>query len=303
MEGPAVHQCKPSRRCRCIQRGRRGTGVSSERAVHVAAAAEWVGVTPEHFAHARPPLRTPRISGRSRCGGHSARWDVPRPRAAHSGYFEGSRPRSQRGGWRRPASSSAACTGPSRYSTHKVGLEDMGGPDPPAGCAYALAERAAARRLSGLQAVVEPSRAPACGPGAPNVAPVLPLVVYRPETRAAAPRSRLTSSCTPIGGPGAAAVGAPTPTCWQKMRCEDLQRFDQTLRGRTAGGAAHLLRETEPSHPRPLPPSWSSAESRARRRSGRKDGAEEQRCGGAGWQGAPLRCSGGRRRDRTKISA
>ena len=25
MEGPAVHQCKPSRRCRCIQRGRRGT--------------------------------------------------------------------------------------------------------------------------------------------------------------------------------------------------------------------------------------------------------------------------------------
>ena len=54
-----------------------------------------------------------------------ARWDVPRPRAAHSGYFEGSRPRSQRGGWRRPASSRAACTGPSRYSTHKVGLEDM----------------------------------------------------------------------------------------------------------------------------------------------------------------------------------
>ena len=135
MEGPAVHQCKPSRRCRCIQRGRRGTGVSSERAVHVAAAAEWVGVTPERFAHARPPLRTPRISGRSRCGGHSARWDVPRPRAAHSGYFEGSRPRSQRGSWRRPASSSAACTGPSRYSTHKVGLEDMGGPDPPSGCA------------------------------------------------------------------------------------------------------------------------------------------------------------------------
>ena len=155
MEGPAVHQCQPSRRCRCIQRGRLGPGVSSARAVHVAAAAEWVGVTPEHFAHARPPLRTPRISGRSRCGGHSARWDVPRPRAAHSGYFEGSRPRSQRGGWRRPASSSAACTGPSRYSTHKVGLEDMGGPDPPAGWA---ARFRSAPQLAGCQGSGPPSR-------------------------------------------------------------------------------------------------------------------------------------------------
>ena len=241
MEGPAVHQCKPSRRCRCIQRGRRGTGVSSERAVHVAAAAEWVGVTPEHFAHARPPLRTPRISGRSRCGGHSARWDVPRPRAAHSGYFEGSRPRSQRGGWRRPASSSAACTGPSRYSTHKVGLEDMGGPDPPAGWACALPERAAARQLSGLRAAVEPPRALACDSSAPNAAPISPLVMYRPATRAAAPRSRLPAGTRPSGGPEAAAAGAPRSTCWKKMRCEDLQKSDQTLRDQKLDGRAHLL--------------------------------------------------------------
>ena len=126
----------------------------------------------------------------------------PRPRATNSGHFEGSRRRSQHGDWHCAARWMAACTGPSRYSTHKVGLEDMGRQDPPSGCACALAERAAARRLSGLHAVVEPSRAPACGSGAPNAAPVLPVVVYRPETRAAAPRSRLTSSCTPIGRAG-----------------------------------------------------------------------------------------------------
>ena len=92
MEGPAVHQCKPSRRCRCIQRGRRGTSVSSGRAVHVAAAAEWVGVTPERFAHARPPLRTPRISWRSRCGGHSRRWDVPSASSHEQRTFRGQPP-------------------------------------------------------------------------------------------------------------------------------------------------------------------------------------------------------------------
>ena len=78
----------------------------------------------------------------------------PRPRATNSGHFEGSRRRSQHGDWHWADRWMAACTGPSRYSTHKVGLEDMGGPDPPAGWA---ARFRSAPQLAGCQGSGPPS--------------------------------------------------------------------------------------------------------------------------------------------------
>ena len=186
-------------------------------------------------------MRTPRISWRSRCGGHSRRWDVPSASSHEQRTFRGQPPTlaTRRlalcgqvdGGMYRPQ--------PLQYPQGRS--RGHGRTRSACGMGSALPERAAARRLSGLRAVVEPPRALACDSSAPNAAPISPLVMYRPATRAAAPRSRLPAGTRPSGGPEAAAAGAPTPTCWKKMRCEDLQKSDQTLRDQKLDGRAHLV--------------------------------------------------------------
>ena len=91
-KGPLSTSASPRAAAVASAEGGEARSVGSGRAVHVAAAAECAGLAPERFACARPPMRTPRISWRSRCGGHSRRWDVPSASSHEQRTFRGQPP-------------------------------------------------------------------------------------------------------------------------------------------------------------------------------------------------------------------